>query len=537
MPRAPSLRRRQMRRWRKFRLNSQALEMMATTTFPRRPPLSTMSGARPTMPIRTLGGTNGMTRSFAIALMGLLGLSCSCRGGDDPTLPPAERFRCDGNVYIGSVRTGDATELARLRDIQCLKGDLVIGQPNCRGTPQALPDLAVLSTLRVVEGDVIINGAAGALTDLAALKRVRRLRVCNSPELPVALHGLVSADVVLQSTPSVTAPQLEASGLLSVQSDSLVEIDLPAMKSIGRLAISASPKLERLSLPVVDKIESIDLRNLPRFEALVAPGVTSVGDVRLERLGGERDRPLDISLLSAITALEGSLAIDHCPTIATVDVSRLASVLGDVRLDTLDGLKSVNAPALHQAQALVLRDLPKLATLDVGPLKGTLSTLEIRNVPALHSPLTLNIESIQEQLVVDNTGLTGLSLSALTSVRGDLTLEKNPRLSALELGALKNVGGPNGGEGQQQARLLCGRLIVSPRPPRAGVWPTRGRPVFVCAPAKTVRSAPHLVAFYPRREKPRVRIGECRRHYRTFTAANPRHQRETHREGGAIDLR
>lgn len=367
------------------------------------------------------------------------GFGCQPSSSDKDA--PEARFPCEGDIYQGTLNVSNANELARMDGITCLRGNLVVGAPGCRGVPKALPDLGALRSLEVVTGDVAIQSAKGDIGALASLSRVGRIQVCNSDDVAIAFPNLVFGDLVIQGSERVTAPKLEGANLVSVQSERLTEIDLPALQTAARLQVSASPKLERINLPAVRRLGEIGLSSLPRFEGIFADQLAEVSSLSLRDLAAERDRVVTLGFTTNISEMQGRLEIERVANLKTLDFGALVKVGGTISLQQLPHLQSVQLGALEAVEGLRFDDLPQATTFALGSVQGTLLDVIIKDAPRLSGELKLDVAALSGSLQIDGTQLTKIEIPSLASVRENVHLEGNTKLTTLELPQLKSVGG------------------------------------------------------------------------------------------------
>lgn len=364
---------------------------------------------------------------------------CGSSAGDDDT--PEARFPCKGNVYAGTLNVSNASEMARMEGITCLKGNLVVGAPGCRGVPKALPDLSPLRSLEIVTGDVVVQTAKGDIGALSQLVRAGRVQVCNSDAVAVNFPNLVSGDLVIQGSERVVAPKLEHAKVLSIQSEKLTELDLPRLRSASRLLVSASPKFERINLPAAERIDEIALSSLPRFESFLADNLNRVFSLSLKDLASERDRAVTLSFTSKLAALDGRFEVERVSNLKALDVGSLAKVGGAISLQQLPDLESVELGALKSVESLRIENLPKARTIVLGEVDGDLIDLVIKDAPRLSGKLKLGVASLSGSLRVERTQLSALEMSTLKAVRKGVHIEGNEKLTNLDLPKLRSIGG------------------------------------------------------------------------------------------------
>lgn len=162
----------------------------------------------------------------------------------DGTLDAAEitgtRYVCDrastDAIYFGDLTIRDAADLALLDGIQVVAGSLRIVS-----TPTATLSLP---ELRVVSGDLLLEGADGGLIDAPA-----PLTSVSLPELRRAARFSMQGN---EAITSLSLPKLERLGSLSLDSNAeLTQVSLAALSVVNSVSLSYNPKLTSASLPAL----------------------------------------------------------------------------------------------------------------------------------------------------------------------------------------------------------------------------------------------------------------------------------------------
>ena len=159
------------------------------------------------------------------------------------------------------------------------------------------------------------------------------------------------------------------------------------------------------------------------------PGMSSPEDIRVLDRG-------DLSPLKNLTCLSGSLILDGTRTPEAV-LETLQTIEGDLLVRGTRSLQAVRAPQLrHISGSLVIVDSPRL------------NTLELPNLAVVGDEVVLGKTAYPPETPRPEigrsvgSGLTELSLPALTEVGYALTLRGNSQLVRARLPALQRVGGP-----------------------------------------------------------------------------------------------
>ncbi len=296
----------------------------------------------------------------------------------DGTLEAGEisstRYVCDGNLlpgyHFGDVYVDLPGDVVQLDGVTTLVGNLYVSGSVPPGTALAF------DTLAEVSGEIVINSSSGCCD-----RSARGTGGCCGRGVPARNTG----DSNPSGLTSVSFPSLlTAAEIIADDSDSLADLELPALTRVDYLEVENNGLLETLNLaglqsaPVGIYVSSDGLR------ALSLPALTSVGNLQVRNV-------------NAMTSFSAP-ALVKAGTLQTVN---------------MDELTSIHLDALAQADTLGLG----------GPLVTTLV------MPALTQAGTLGISS---------GALTSISLSALASVQL-LDIESNALLTSLSLPALRNA--------------------------------------------------------------------------------------------------
>ncbi len=161
-----------------------------------------------------------------------------------------------------------------------------------------------------------------------------------------------------------------------------------------------------------------------------------------------------------LTTINGDLKLAGYSNV-TINVPSLETITGKLSLQTSSsGTQTLTATALNSVAEIYITNisvpftlsLPSLTTI-TNRLYATLSAQTALNLPNLHKVTNLlTVSSLQDvdiptlqsaggMVITSVTDLTDLSLSTLTTLTGDLTVQSNPQLATMNLDALAQVGG------------------------------------------------------------------------------------------------
>ncbi len=411
-----------------------------------------------------------------------------------------DKIVCEGKIYQGTLSVDNKTEMARMEGITCLQGSLVLSSRGCRGQPKALPDLNVLKDLEVIEGDVVLQGATGELSALKNLRRVGRLQVCNSDAVSISFPHLAQGDVLVQGSQALDLPALKTSRLVSVQSDSLKELDLPALATTGRVVVSASPAFERLSVPQLQSVASLELSALPRLESVLADKLTEVSSLSIKNVSADRDRPLTLDFLSALTTVSGTLEFEDCANLKTIDLDQLKTLEGRLSLRNLKTLESVSVSSLEKAESVDIAQVPVLRTLELNPVSGTLHDFSIVDAPVLSGTLEAAANTIRGRLQVQNTRLSALHLESVQSIRRALIIENNPQLVDVKMPKLESIAGKITVKDNSRLPVASATALAKEGPRFTQCGQKGGAPCSFAPPRKRYEALPSTVEFVRNRK-------------------------------------
>jgi len=384
-------------------------------------------------------------------------------GNDDLAACPCP----DAEIWLGDYQIQNAEDLGALSGHWLVDGDLRI-----QGSD--LTDLTGLECLRVIDGDLIIEGNS-ALTGLTGLDRLESVGggvalVSNDSLTSIAaLERLVDVGVGDQFGgyfPSETGDSLTVAG--NTQLENLVGLQ-GLTRVPGNISIIGAGVVDLTGL---DNLTSIG-GNLsfgffhPYGGFIGNPNLASIkGLDRLTRIGGSLNivaspQLLDVDGLDGLTTINGSLVIAQNAHLASLaGLGRLTHLGGECETSfpygcIFGGFAIVDNPAVstcdaerllerlrdegYQGEAMIAN------TDDEGPcdcaglvFDGDYAVEDLADLEAL-DPYT----RITGKLTITDTDLTRLSgASCLTTIDGDLEVGNNPQLE--RIGGLYSLTRVNG---------------------------------------------------------------------------------------------
>lgn len=316
-----------------------------------------------------------------------------------------------------------------------------------------LADLAGLASVREVDEllvEVTASAALSSLAGLGALERVRSLTLRGLPLL-TSLHGLES----LREADALTLQglaQLESlQGLSALERAGHVSLDTPLQSleglnspGIGTLDVLQGQLRTLAGLENATVSDALNLNNLPQLASL--GGLPRLAEAASLKLAG-LPALADIDAARAITALAVLEVADTA--VSNLDAFANLRQLGELhlsvnpRLTQLDGLAG-----LTQLRTLFVWSNPELRSLPVfGALEGAACsgcfaelTLQVSDNPNLQTgPGLPLLERAQGIHVANNARLTSLDGLATLRAASYISIEQNPSLLTLALPALSQA--------------------------------------------------------------------------------------------------
>lgn len=357
-----------------------------------------------------------------------LTLAPACEVNTDP---PAREVADARDDDTSSLPTTRVTSLSELANLERIRGHLVLEV----GGAIRLPSLTT------IDGDLIIGSASTPVSSdivLSALTRVGgSVRIAHTTgEGAIRMPRLTDIGAHLDlsfGTFALDLPVLTTVGAdLRVSHTGLLSFALDALQTVGG------------SLVLTDNTLAPDLTfTVPRLESIARDLVLS-GEVRLVAtrvltLGGDL-RGTDLTGHIDLAGLRqlGSIHLTRS-RLDTLGIAALRTLVGDLTLESIDGLTSLELPLLDTLPGhLRVTDLPALATIDA-PLVTQLAELRLSHNPALSFLGFKRLARISGDLELTHNGALSYVLDALTSVGRDLTIAHNEALDG-QLPRLTDVG-------------------------------------------------------------------------------------------------
>jgi len=173
----------------------------------------------------------------------------------------------------------------------------------------------------------------------------------------------------------------------------------------------------------------------------------------------------DLDAYACTEEITGDLIVDPAATVTDIALPSLVTLGGDVRVESHPAMTSLSLPALETVRQVYLYDNAALTTVDLGHLEqvGSVFAIQANPISALNlGPVTsvgslLSIRDVSDPdwgafgpdltsvgsvlHVLDNAGVTTLTLSSLASLGGEIVVRNNAQLASLDLGDLGAISG------------------------------------------------------------------------------------------------
>lgn len=269
----------------------------------------------------------------------------------------------------------------------------------------------------------------------------------------------------LSQLSSVSVPRLrEVGGALGVSSSTahLQELVFSALESVGTTIDIHSQDgwLDTLSFPKLTHAGAMTVRST-KIVTLSLPELVECGGLWVETVALETLRapklakstgritsvPFGITVpllksieLPKLQTAEGVVLAD-LPHLATIDLSQLATLTGDMGLARLPRVAQLSLPLLTSVSALSVNEMAALGTLSAPMLTGGAKTeIHMEKDPKVTAVDLPAVASLYVLYLVELAGLANISLPAATSI-GVLTIGEAPALTTASFAKLAAVNG------------------------------------------------------------------------------------------------
>lgn len=252
------------------------------------------------------------------------------------------------------------------------------------------------------------------------------LASCSTINGDIKIHQAYSGDLTLNGIQKIEG------SITSNNATGLTGIIAPTLESISdNFWIFESPILTTLQFDMLTSVGVIHWEALAGLQNLgFTAGVTNIGDVSIVNTGL---RSLDGISLKTV----GTFNIENNANLKSVNVNNLTNATNLINFAGNSQQLEIQFPNLGTAKNLTIRNVKTIAIPSLQKLTGQLGFWQT-NLTEFSAP---NLTATADLTFNDNTGLTNVSMPALSKVDGGFVITRNDQLSTILLPALKTVTG------------------------------------------------------------------------------------------------
>jgi len=252
------------------------------------------------------------------------------------------------------------------------------------------------------------------------------LASCSTVSGDIKIHQDFSGTLTLNGVQKIEG------SITSNNATGLTGIIAPSLQSISdNFWIFESPILTTLSFAELTSIGVIHWEALAGLQHLdFSSGVTDIGDVSIVNTGL---RTLDGISLKTV----GTFNIENNANLKTVNVNNLTNATNLINFSGNSQQLEIQFPNLGTAKNLTIRNVKTVAIPSLEKLTGQLGFWQT-NLTEFSAP---NLTATADLTFNGNTGLTNVSLPALSKVDGGFIITRNDELSTILVPDLKSVTG------------------------------------------------------------------------------------------------
>lgn len=318
----------------------------------------------------------------------------------------------EGNILL--LTQADVDAFAK-SGATLIDGNLIIGSAATADPKTAIVSLEGLKAVKEVTSQIIINNSFSG-TDLKGLEHIER---CSGFYIGNATAATTFAQEVVVSLPALTV-----TGDLILNNNSIKSVSMPKLTSVGNLLVT-SKEIASLELPLLKEV---------------------AGDLSVKNPSTIINNVLTEVKFTELVSVGGSLSMQYFPSIAKAEFPKLTYVGGgiDVQLNS-STFEELSFPVLETANGIInIERAPALATINLPKVKQV-SSFIFNKVSYGKYPLkSLNLaalENIENEFYLRDVPMESISLPALKSVGGNMTLWGVQSMTTLEMPALTQVKG------------------------------------------------------------------------------------------------
>lgn len=318
----------------------------------------------------------------------------------------------EGNILL--LTQADVDAFAK-SGATLIDGNLIIGSAATADPKTAIVSLEGLKAVKEVTSQIIINNSFSG-TDLKGLEHIER---CSGFYIGNATAATTFAQEVVVSLPALTV-----TGDLILNNNSIKSVSMPKLTSVGNLLVT-SKEIASLELPLLKEV---------------------AGDLSVKNPSTIINNVLTEVKFTELVSVGGSLSMQYFPSIAKAEFPKLTYVGGgiDVQLNS-STFEELSFPVLETANGIInIERAPALATINLPKVKQV-SSFIFNKVSYGKYPLkSLNLaalENIENEFYLRDVPMESISLPALKSVGGNMTLWGVQSMTTLEMPALTQIKG------------------------------------------------------------------------------------------------
>lgn len=318
----------------------------------------------------------------------------------------------EGNILL--LTQADVDAFAK-SGATIIDGNLIIGSAATADPKTAIVSLEGLKAVKEVTSQIIINNSFSG-TDLKGLEHIER---CSGFYIGNATAATTFAQEVVVSLPALTV-----TGDLILNNNSIKSVSMPKLTSVGNLLVT-SKEIASLELPLLKEV---------------------AGDLSVKNPSTIINNVLTEVKFTELVSVGGSLSMQYFPSIAKAEFPKLTYVGGgiDVQLNS-STFEELSFPVLETANGIInIERAPALATINLPKVKQVNSFIFNKVSYGKYPLKSLNLaalENIENEFYLRDVPMESISLPALNSVGGNMTLWGVQSMTTLEMPALTQIKG------------------------------------------------------------------------------------------------
>lgn len=351
-----------------------------------------------------------------------------------------------GRVLVGNVNVTNARELAALQDVVEITGELTFNIPGFG--EYHLPRLRKAAFIGAFE-----HKATLVFEALEEVTGINCYQDCRLPSLKHAgaltINSEVIGDVSLPALESaenfnvwyssqlqrISAPLLKSAKILRLEGNARLRVvDLPKLEALDAVIVGMNDRLPKLSLPRADVATSISIASNPQLLSVELPSVTKLSS----SLGIGNNLLLETLDFAGLQEVS-DVSFYQMPELSQLDLSSLSQITNNLQFSYGAGPSVLALPMLKQAKALTLFHVARVSSVSA-PMVTQLEQFSAYTSPEL-TEVELPLQTLTLQLYLqDNAALRSARFPNLQQI-GSLHVGISPLLTTLEFPALTQANG------------------------------------------------------------------------------------------------